>query len=577
MSDDTTETPDRERIEGPPLAARSLVTWGQHVKPTEIGYGTLMVVGVVLLYVVYARAHITELSDPQAMDYAQLARNLARGEGFTTNFLRPLSLHRVQNISHHPDLVHAPLHPLWMALFFKLGQPAAKTAAWSCGVAYLLTLPLLYLLAVRLFDRRTALLAVALYAVNYLSLEYAVSGLEVSLATLLVTLATLALQIHLNKGERPAWPTAAWCGAALALCFLVKYLYLVLLLPVLTIVLLRSGQRRWTEMCVCLLAFLVVVLPWGVRNMQVAGNPLFTLEAAELVSNTLTYQGEAVYRTCVDLPNGLAFLASHPTEAWAKLRPMLLSIYDSIPNLGGPFLAGFFFAAILMPLREDRALRDLRYVHYAWIVLVGGTLCFLSADPRLLVPLSPLVMIIGSATFLKLLVSLVERIPGPKHKRQALTGGLTALLTICSFPVIAMTVTWVQRPKASTENITAVCARLTRQKVHPLYTDQPWTLAWYGDLDAIWLPQTEDDLHALEEAIGPVPYLVLSPLITRISEEEGLATWAQLYSAAMRGVDISHERFVPAALLGKREDWVLFGRLPEGLSAATENDTATPE
>jgi 4-amino-4-deoxy-L-arabinose transferase-like glycosyltransferase len=545
------------------------------INPREIGLGALIAVAALFIYVVYHSARAGDILDPAAMDYAQLARNIARGEGFTTNVIRPISLARVSNISHHPDLYHAPLFPLWMALFFRLGGATPQMAAWSCGVAYLLSLPLVFYLGLKLFDRRIALLGLALYAVNYLSLQYAVSGLETSLATLTATALMLALYFHLNAGEKPAPVTAALCGGAAGLCFLVDYTYVCLLLPLLAAMVLRDGKRRWTEMGVSLAAFVLVVTPWAVRNARVTGNPAFTLGVGELVSNTTTYKGHALYREYAALPNPIDFMAVHPREMWQKARPMTLNMYESLPTLGGPFVAAFFLAAVFLRFGGG-SLRTLRLVHYAWVLLVAAALCLLSADARYLVPLSPLVAIVAAAAFVALVDVWLEKIQGPGRKRQALTWSIAALVAVCWYPVLAATATW-QKPTTSTaDELLLIGKTLRERKVQPVLADQPWTLAWYGDVDAVWIPQTSDDLHALETAVGPMRYMVLSPLIGTAADQEGLAPWAELYAAAMRGVKMPHERFVAADVLGERGQWVLFGRIPEGASAEQASEAAAP-
>ena len=537
------------------------------VTPREVGVGVLIAAAALLIYVVYQRAHTGGILEPGAMEYAQLARNVARGEGFTTNVIRPLSLARVQNISHHPDLYHAPLHPLWTALFFRLGGATAPMLSWACGAAYLLSLPLVYYLGTKLFDRRIGLLALALYAVNYLSLQYAVSGLETSLATLLATVLMLVVFLHMSAGERPAPVTAALCGAAACLCFLVEYVYVVLLIPVLAAVVLRGGKRRWSELGLSLGAFVLVAAPWGIRNMQVAGSPFFTLELSEMVSNTTTYQGHSVYRKYASPPNPLAFMVAHPGEMWQKkIQPISLSMYESVPSLGGPFVAAFFLAGILLQLGNG-AVRDLRHVHYAWVVLLAGGICLVSGDARMLLPLSPLVAVIAAATFLRLLDGLVERLQGPRRRRQALVWGIVALVAVCWYPVLGTTATGERPSKDTAEEVALVVKTLVDRKVHPVVADQPWMLAWYGDLDSIWLPQTSDDLHTMEAAVGPMRYLVLSPTIASAADQEGIAPWAELYAAARRGLRAPHERFVAADVLGKRGQWVLYGRAPEGAEA----------
>jgi hypothetical protein len=137
-------------------------------------------------------------------------------------------------------------------------------------------------------------------------------------------------------------------------------------------------------------------------------------------------------------------------------------------------------------------------------------------------------------------------------------------VAICWYPVFGTTATWAKQPTDPTDELKLVARTLADRKVHPVVADQPWTLAWYGDIEAIWLPQTSNDLHAMESAVGPMRYMVLSPLIASAADQEGLAPWAELYAAARRGLRAPHERFVAADVLGEKGQWVLFGRIPEG-------------
>lgn len=109
-------------------------------KLEERGAGGLRIVFVVLLVgfllVVYNWRGFRNLSNQEAMDAAQVARNLAEGNGFTTQFIRPFSLHLVQTHNQkrtagtatdprpdlaevkearHPDLANPPVYPLFLA------------------------------------------------------------------------------------------------------------------------------------------------------------------------------------------------------------------------------------------------------------------------------------------------------------------------------------------------------------------------------------------------------------------------------------------------------------------------------
>src|SRR5688572_12248790 len=87
--------------------------------------------GMVGLAVWYDLAAYKNLSTIEGMDAAQLGRNIAEGRGFTTQFVRPLSIHLVKKhradgdallAEAHPDLANAPLYPLLLAGVLK-GMP----------------------------------------------------------------------------------------------------------------------------------------------------------------------------------------------------------------------------------------------------------------------------------------------------------------------------------------------------------------------------------------------------------------------------------------------------------------------
>jgi len=536
------------------------------IDPRKAGIAALVVMGALFLFLVYSGAHVRELVDPDAMDYAQIARHLSRGEGFTTSWVRPLSLGQVQNISHHPELLRAPLHPMVMSILFRAFGADHRAAAWAGGIAYLVSLPLVYLLALRLFNRRTALLALGLYGVNHFVLHYAVSGLEISLATCFITGLLLVAHLYL-KAEEPSPALAAGCGALLGLAVLTNYIYAALLLPVALLLLLRDGRKRWGAALLSVAACLVVMLPWAVRNARVAGSPVATISTADFVTNTGTHRDLSVYRKYLEKPpSAIVHALKHPKEIWRKVRPVALSLYaDSDLNVGGPLVLAFFVAAIFLRFKAA-GLRELRLMHYAWLGLMAIVMCLLAAHPRVVVPLSPLAIIVASACFLTAADRLVDSVQGPKRKRRALTWSIGGLLAVSWFPVFANTVTMETRDTAQTDELRKVAGALKERKVGTIYTDQPWTLAWYGDMDAIWLPEDEDEMLALEAAVGPIQGALLSPFISRTGPGQGLSDWAGLYVSALRGG--AQGPFAPVASLGETGDWLLFRRVPEGAAQA---------
>ncbi|MFZ2641296.1 MAG: glycosyltransferase family 39 protein [Verrucomicrobiia bacterium] len=108
-------------------------------RATTLLFRGLALVGVAAVFLWgYAATQFNGLRHPEAMDQAQMARNLAGGEGFTTRFVRPLSIWRLVErsasrnamLEHHPDLINPPAYPAVAGLLFHIAskgdlQPAA--------------------------------------------------------------------------------------------------------------------------------------------------------------------------------------------------------------------------------------------------------------------------------------------------------------------------------------------------------------------------------------------------------------------------------------------------------------------
>src|SRR5688500_5050796 len=88
-----------------------------------------IVLAIAGLAVVYNLREFKNFSNPEAMDSAQLARQIAEGKGYSTRFSRPLSIKLIQNKQGeqskplsglHPDLINAPMFPLIEAALMKV-------------------------------------------------------------------------------------------------------------------------------------------------------------------------------------------------------------------------------------------------------------------------------------------------------------------------------------------------------------------------------------------------------------------------------------------------------------------------
>ena len=139
----------------------------------------LVVVVIFGIAVVYF-SKFRGLATSQAMDQAQIGRNIASGEGWRTDLARPRAVGQLQERGKNPaervwlDTYHAPLPPLVNAVALRVVKAkwqmtpreiiywGDKAIAAASIALFLASRGVLYLTAARLFDERLALRATAL-------------------------------------------------------------------------------------------------------------------------------------------------------------------------------------------------------------------------------------------------------------------------------------------------------------------------------------------------------------------------------------------------------------------------------
>src|SRR5271154_4129866 len=216
------------------------------------------VLGLALRYDVQAYRNF---SAPEAMDTAQLARNISEGKGFTTQFIRPFSLYLVQKHNQekigaslaladtnpsdtnsparstvdfaqiktaHPDLANPPVYPVFLAGLMKIlpfhyavnlkssfwseNNPNGGRIFWRYQPDFLIAVineilllaaaALTFLLAKNLFDANVARLSAVLVLGCELLWRFGASGLStILLLVIFLGLTKLLLEIEKNSRE----------------------------------------------------------------------------------------------------------------------------------------------------------------------------------------------------------------------------------------------------------------------------------------------------------------------------------------------------------------------------------------
>lgn len=546
--------------------------------------GALIGVGILFIFVVFQAAQPSELADARAMDQAQVARNLSRGEGFTTRFIRPLTLARMPQFEGHPDLVNAPLHPYIMSGLFRLLGPSTRVASWTSGLAFLLTIPLVYWLATRIFSRKVAVLASLGVATDLGLLVAASGGTQVALAGLLFTALMIALVLLQGAKEQHG----LWIGAAAVTCgllYLTDYVYFLILIPVLAfVVLIRPAPQRPGVFLGFLLVFVLVCAPWWVRNLTVVRSPIYSASWHETIMGTRTHSGNTLYREMTTTPEPLAaYIIHHPRELYEKVRDAALTFMPATFTLAGVVMTPFFLVASLIPLGYP-PLDRLRLVLYAAIILVAWGALFIVPETARLLPMAPMVILIAAAFFYQLLDLRLR--PLNEHSRERWTTvAVTILLGCHALPMVLHLVSGRATETRQPMRVRRACEELNRlteeyssglrtPRHDPIFTDMPWAIAWHADRPAIWIPATMVDVRRIEQQGGPVRWLVLTPQIVNARESEKAEYWADLWYRGLRESLVSEGWRVHRRLAG--DTWVLLERIPELASLTTLDPGQNP-
>jgi len=557
----------------------------------------LAVLAVALLTVGYNWRGFKNMACQEAMDAAQVARNISEGNGYTTLFIRPFSMYLVKkrNLEKglvagkaadpsqikrmHPDLANPPAYPVLLAgvmkvLPFRYLVPAKPQPFWSFNgrfwrhepdvlialvnqLLFFGVIVLIFFLARQLFDARVAWLSAALLLGTELFWRFCVSGLSTMLLILIyVGLAWCLVLVEREvrepkRGTKWLFILAGLTGIAVGVGGLTRYAFGWLIFPVLLFLILFGGQQRVLVTLIALVAFSGTMAPWLARNYAVSGTPFGTAGYA-VMENTILFPEHRLERS---LEPDLSRIYLQPF--WTKLMTNARQILQGeLPKLGGSWITAFFLAGLLVGFRNLTA-RRLRYFLVgclAVLVIVqalGRTQ--LSEDSpeinseNLLVLLAPLVLVYGVSLFFLLL----DQIAFPFLQLRYVVVGLFSVL-VC-LPMIFVFLppkgTPVAYPPYYPPAIQIIAGWLKQNELS--MSDVPWAMAWYGQRQSVWLtlrctpdkdPNTHEDFFAINDYQKAINVLYLTPMTM---DSRFLSQW-------VRAGEMSWGTFILEGMLKKK-------------------------
>ena len=494
----------------------------------------------VIIAVCYDFSHFHNLSSPESMDAAQLARNVASGNGYTTRFIRPFSIYLLRRgpartsssvpssavvltngsqATRFPDVSNPPAYPLLLAgamklLPFHYEIPIVKTDKSSSGYEgferyqpdVLITLinqslffcaaVLIFLLACRLFNASVGwAVGIALIGMEVFW-KFSVSGTSVIFLLLIVT-GILCLAVVLGQTLESKAFAIPWLGmtriqktkliclaAALGLLTgigcLTHYSFALVIVPV---VVFLALAKRTSRVPLCLsasLAFIFTILPWLARNCWLTGVP-FGTETFALLDGTSTFPDHLLERS---LSPDLYLV--HPAAIASRVVSNLNKVIQhDLANFVGSLTVGAFLITLLISFK-DRLVRRIQFFIFSLLVTLvisqslGRTSMIDEASgvssENLIVTLFPFTLMYAAGLVFSTLNPLVARHPWL----------ITSAFAACFW--VSMFSPWnapLAYPPYYPPAIQQTAGFMKNDEL--MMSDIPAAVVWYGNRTCVWL------------------------------------------------------------------------------------------
>ena len=387
----------------------------------------LLLAAIASVYIIVILGQFKGLDNDKGMDQAQVGRQLATGHGFTTKFVRPIAYGQFTRVhggalpaGDLPDTYNAPLNPFVDSLLFRFQGVAAKVCtaiapklpipgiqpviqgigdsdvpmtskdivfpkdrliAGASLLFYIISIWFNYIIALRLFDKRLALLGMGLLVVCDVYWQFALTGLPQNLMVLIFSLVNYC-QVRAIENQKAGKNFLLWLGLSG-----VGFGLLVL----------AHGLAIWLFAGALLymgFAFLPREGVWWVRGLlHPAWVPLLvvvamegSVAAAALTISRAIHSAIALYSgygqllgTESQVMRSLSLDASQLTFAWfrSKVQAQTIFQFSNIYSfLGHSPIAPVFFVSLLHLFKRPETASFRWCVLYMWIFGVLGMSLF---------------------------------------------------------------------------------------------------------------------------------------------------------------------------------------------------------
>lgn len=452
------------------------------------------------------------------MDQAQIGRQVAKGHGITTKFIRPVAIQQLEesnkqvDMYHFYDTTHSPLNVLIYAGVIKAfgGDDPEKFAmtknqnvyeldriiAGTCALFFIIAIGINYILISNMFDTRIASLVAVLMLVSEHFWSFSQSGLPQMLMLTIFSGACYLIWKGIQKQEAGLSPIVPviLSGFMFGLLALAHWMTLWIFLGYILFCVSYFKPRGLSAIFVTLtvLIFIAAPLIFNAKNSDgLLGTAYYYINGQTGIMQDFNFRQ-------------LSLPGMNVRELLTRvLKTTLLQLNEIHTHIGGFFMATGFFLALLHPFKRNSIAVFRWSILLMWMfVALGMSVYGLSNDPLDPNQMHILFMPMMSAYALALISILWARIPiSQQSGLLSLTPFIIIVLVTATPMIISLQNEFKSRIKTVPGYSPYTHNQLFTKYVNDteiVFTDQPWAVAWYADRTAIWLPTDTKGLVEIE-------------------------------------------------------------------------------
>ncbi len=487
------------------------------------------------------------LSSPRAMEQAQIGREIARGNGYTTKVIRPAALAQIKEahgeypvIKELQDTYHAPLNPYVYAVALKI-TAAGDNKRWrmpenaniyqldrviaaTCVIFFLISIGINYILILKIFDSTIATVTATLMIFCELMWKLSQSGLPQMLMLMLFSAALLFVWRAVENSEENKSTLRPLIISGIFMCLLVLTHWITLWIYIGYVIFCALYFKPRGIIAGALIGMLAIFVIPVVYLLYISPTGSAFGTAYYAIHNGLGYSEDSIMRSLTpDIQElGLQGLLMN------ILRSTLLQISDLQQNFGSILIAPLFFIALLHPFKRA-SLASFRWMILIMWVCAGIGMSIYgirsgAQDPNQIHILFAPIM---SAYGLAMVSILWARLNIPHSLYSLRNAHLFIIVAISAGPMLLAIPQDLKRgiqmegyggapqwppyfPKVF--NLT-LADNTSPQEI--VISDTPWAVAWYADRISAWLPTDLKQIRALEKIANeqqtPVNGIVITP------------------------------------------------------------------